>query len=112
MIDSDYIVESHWLKSLIPYFEKEDVGFVQAPQDYRDWKESGFKAFCHWEYAGFFQIGMVQRNESNAIIQHGTMTLIRKSALESVGTNGVNGVFVKIVSWVCVYIVKDMTLFM
>ncbi len=88
VIDSDYIVDSHWLKSLIPYFEKPDVGFVQAPQDYRDWKENGFKSLCHWEYAGFFQIGMVQRNESNAIIQHGTMTLVRRSALESVGNWG------------------------
>ena len=34
-----------------------------------------------WEYAGFFHAGMVTRNERNAIIQHGTMTLIRKSAL-------------------------------
>ena len=88
VIDSDYIVDPHWLKALVPYFEKPDVGFVQAPQDYRDWQENGFKAFCHWEYAGFFQIGMVQRNESNAIIQHGTMTLVRKSALESVGNWG------------------------
>lgn len=88
VIDSDYIVDAHWLKSLIPYFAKQDVGFVQAPQDYRDWQENGFKALCHWEYAGFFQIGMVQRNESNAIIQHGTMTLVRKSALESVGNWG------------------------
>lgn len=88
VIDSDYLVEPHWLKSLIPYFDKDDVGFVQAPQDYWDWKDNGFKAFCHWEYAGFFQIGMVQRNESNAIIQHGTMTMIRKSALEEVGRWG------------------------
>jgi len=88
VIDSDYVVDPHWLKNLVPYFEKPDVGFVQAPQDYRDWKENGFKAFCHWEYAGFFQIGMVQRNESNAIIQHGTMTLVRKSALNSVGNWG------------------------
>ena len=33
------------------------------------------------EYAGFFDIGMVQRNEKNAIIAHGTMCLIRRSAL-------------------------------
>ncbi|MBE0468510.1 MAG: glycosyltransferase [Methyloprofundus sp.] len=88
VIDSDYIVNPNWLKGLVPYFAKEDVGFVQAPQDYRDWQENSFKALCHWEYAGFFQIGMVQRNEFNAIIQHGTMTLVRKSALESVGNWG------------------------
>ena len=34
------------------------------------------------EYAGFFDIGMVERNEVNAIIVHGTMCLIRRAALE------------------------------
>src|SRR5262249_40214604 len=37
------------------------------------------------EYAGFFDIGMVQRNEENAIIVHGTMCLIRRSALAAAG---------------------------
>ena len=37
------------------------------------------------EYAGFFDIGMVQRNEKNAIIAHGTMCLIRRSALLAAG---------------------------
>src|SRR5208282_4377830 len=37
------------------------------------------------EYAGFFDIGMVQRNEVNAIVMHGTMALIRRSALEAAG---------------------------
>jgi len=36
------------------------------------------------EYRGFFHIGMVERNEHNAIIQHGTMTIVRKDALEEV----------------------------
>ena len=37
------------------------------------------------EYRGFFQIGMVTRNERSAIIQHGTMTMVRKEVLEKVG---------------------------
>jgi hypothetical protein len=37
------------------------------------------------EYAGFFDIGMVQRNEANAIIVHGTMCLIRRETLNAVG---------------------------
>ncbi len=86
VIDSDYVVSPDWLRSTVPYFEKHDVAFVQAPQDYRDGQETAFKRMCFWEYAGFFHIGMVQRNERNAIIQHGTMTLIRKSTLA-----GVNG---------------------
>ncbi|HAX91579.1 MAG TPA: cellulose synthase, partial [Rhodospirillaceae bacterium] len=84
VIDSDYIVTKNWLRATTPYFDKPEVAIVQAPQDYRDGGESLFKRICHWEYAGFFHIGMVQRNERNAIIQHGTMTLIRKETLRGV----------------------------
>ncbi|MGR8933487.1 MAG: glycosyltransferase [Gammaproteobacteria bacterium] len=88
VIDSDYVVNSDWLKSLVPYFGNPEVSFVQAPQDYRDGNDNLFKKWCYWEYAGFFHIGMVQRNEYNAIIQHGTMTMVRKSALLEVGKWG------------------------
>jgi glucan 1,3-beta-glucosidase len=37
------------------------------------------------EYAGFFDIGMVQRNECNAIIVHGTMCLVRRAAMDMAG---------------------------
>ncbi|HTI85619.1 MAG TPA: glycosyltransferase [Alphaproteobacteria bacterium] len=82
VIDADYVVRSDWLKSLVPYFRRPEVNFVQAPQDHREWQGSPFKEMINWEYAGFFHIGMVHRNERNAIIQHGTMTLIRRTALQ------------------------------
>jgi cellulose synthase/poly-beta-1,6-N-acetylglucosamine synthase-like glycosyltransferase/exo-beta-1,3-glucanase (GH17 family) len=85
VIDSDYILSPDWLKSMVPFFDQENVGFVQSPQDYRDLHLGTFKEICYWEYAGFFNIGMVQRNEYNAIIQHGTMTMVRKSAFDKVG---------------------------
>jgi hypothetical protein len=58
---------------------------VQAPQDYRDSDESAFKTMCYSEYQGFFHIGMVTRNDRNAIIEHGTMTMVRTSVLREVG---------------------------
>jgi exo-beta-1,3-glucanase (GH17 family)/cellulose synthase/poly-beta-1,6-N-acetylglucosamine synthase-like glycosyltransferase len=85
VIDSDYIVEKDWLSTLVPHFENPKVGWVQAPQDHREWEDDVFKEFINWEYAGFFDIGMVARNEDNAIIQHGTMTLLRREAIETVG---------------------------
>jgi len=88
VIDSDYVVKPDWLRSLAPYFDRPEVGFVQAPQDNREWQDDAFKEMINWEYNGFFQIGMVHRNERNAIIQHGTMTLVRRSALEQVGSWG------------------------
>jgi exo-beta-1,3-glucanase (GH17 family)/cellulose synthase/poly-beta-1,6-N-acetylglucosamine synthase-like glycosyltransferase len=84
VIDSDYQVEPSWLRQLAPLFADPDITIVQAPQDYRDGHLSLFKAMCQAEYRGFFHIGMVTRNERDAIIQHGTMTLVRHSSLLSV----------------------------
>lgn len=85
VIDADYLIEPDWLKSCVPYFDNPKVGFVQAPQDHYDWRHDLFKEMINWEYAGFFNIGMVQRNERDAIIQHGTMTMIRRKAMDEVG---------------------------
>jgi exo-beta-1,3-glucanase (GH17 family)/cellulose synthase/poly-beta-1,6-N-acetylglucosamine synthase-like glycosyltransferase len=85
VIDSDYIVEPDWLRDMVPQFADPQMAIVQAPQDYRDGGENSFKAMCLAEYRGFFHIGMVTRNERNAIIQHGTMTLVRRRVLEEVG---------------------------
>ena len=81
VIDSDYMVSPDWLRRMVPHFADPKVGFTQNPQDYRDGADSAFKRLMFWEYAGFFQAGMVTRNQRNAIIQHGTMTLIRREAL-------------------------------
>jgi exo-beta-1,3-glucanase (GH17 family)/cellulose synthase/poly-beta-1,6-N-acetylglucosamine synthase-like glycosyltransferase len=84
VIDSDYQVQPFWLRRVVPYFASPGIALVQGPQDYRDAGESRFKAMAYEEYRGFFHIGMVERNEHNAIIQHGTMTIVRKDALEEV----------------------------
>jgi exo-beta-1,3-glucanase (GH17 family)/cellulose synthase/poly-beta-1,6-N-acetylglucosamine synthase-like glycosyltransferase len=85
VIDSDYQVDADWLAHLVPHFARGEIAIVQAPQDYRDGDENAFKRMCHAEYKGFFHIGMVTRNDRNAIIQHGTMTMVRRRVLEEVG---------------------------
>ncbi len=85
VIDSDYKVEPSWLKDLVPAFDDDRIAIVQAPQDYRDGGDNAFKAMCYAEYRGFFHIGMITRNERNAIIQHGTMTMVRRDILEKLG---------------------------
>ena len=87
VIDADYVVApglaqgSRAGSSPIP-----KVGLVQAPQDHRDGDRSVMHYAMNGEYAGFFDIGMVQRNENNAIIVHGTMCLIRRAALDAAGS--------------------------
>lgn len=85
VLDADYIVHPDWLKDLVPAFADPRVGLVQAPQDHRDGDRSLLHGAMNAEYAGFFDIGMVLRNESNAIITHGTMCLVRRKALEDAG---------------------------
>ncbi len=85
IIDADYVVSPDWLKNLVPVFEEPSVGLVQAPQDHRDGHLSPLHEAMNAEYAGFFDIGMVQRNEDDAVVVHGTMCLIRRAAMEQAG---------------------------
>jgi len=70
---------------LTPAFAHPHVGIVQAPQDHRDRNRSLIHGAMNAEYAGFFDVGMVERNEVNAIIVHGTMCPIRRTALDAAG---------------------------
>jgi exo-beta-1,3-glucanase (GH17 family)/cellulose synthase/poly-beta-1,6-N-acetylglucosamine synthase-like glycosyltransferase len=85
VIDADYVIRPDWLKDLVPAFSDPKVGMIQAPQDHRDGERTLMHYAMNGEYAGFFDIGMVQRNETNAVIVHGTMCLIRRAALLSAG---------------------------
>ncbi len=85
VLDADYAVQPDWLKDMAPLFADPKVGLVQAPQDHRDGDRSVMHHVMNGEFAGFFDIGMVQRNEANAIIVHGTMCLIRRAALDQAG---------------------------
>ena len=86
VMDADYVVQPDWLKDLVPTFADPAVGLVQAPQDHRDCDRNISQVVMNREYAGFFDIGMVQRNEVNAIVTHGTMCLVRRRALEDAGS--------------------------
>lgn len=81
VVDADYIVTNDWLSDLVPHFLESQVAVVQAPQAHHSWENNFFSRMCNWEFEGFFRIGMHHRHERNALIQHGTMTLIRHDAL-------------------------------
>ena len=85
VVDADYVVRSDWLATLTGYFHDPAVAVVQCPQAHRDFTHNAFRRMCNWEYDGFFRIGMHHRNERNAIIQHGTMTMVRRDALADTG---------------------------
>jgi exo-beta-1,3-glucanase (GH17 family)/cellulose synthase/poly-beta-1,6-N-acetylglucosamine synthase-like glycosyltransferase len=85
VVDADYLVHPEWLRSNLGHFEDARVAVVQSPQAHRGWERQPFRRMMNFEYDGFFRIGMHHRNERDAIIQHGTMTLIRARALQDEG---------------------------
>jgi exo-beta-1,3-glucanase (GH17 family) len=85
VVDADYVVRPDWLQANVGHFQDEQVGVVQSPQAHRGWERQPFRRMMNFEYDGFFRIGMHHRNERDAIIQHGTMTLIRAQALREHG---------------------------
>ncbi|HET8899691.1 MAG TPA: glycosyltransferase [Rhodanobacteraceae bacterium] len=85
VVDADYVVRADWLSRLTGHFNDTAVAVVQCPQAHRDFEGNRFRRWTAWEFDGFFRIGMHHRNERNAIIQHGTMTMVRRSALEGTG---------------------------
>lgn len=85
LVDADYVVDKDWLKDLTPGFNDPRVALIQAPQANRDAASTPLDRAMDAEYSGFFGIGMVQRNEDDAIIAHGTMLLLRRSAMQDAG---------------------------
>src|SRR5262245_6529980 len=85
VIDADYVLEKNYLLDLAPLFSNPRLAFVQTPQNYRMPIFNWFSSACYWEYWQFFEVGMSLRSLRNAPMLHGTMSLIRKSALLEVG---------------------------
>ena len=85
VVDADYQVRPDWLRGLAGHFSDAQTAVVQAPQAHRDWARNPLARMMNWEYEGFFRVGMHHRHERNALIQHGTMSLIRRLALAQAG---------------------------
>jgi cellulose synthase/poly-beta-1,6-N-acetylglucosamine synthase-like glycosyltransferase len=85
VVDSDYIVQPDWLRSVVGHFADPKVAFVQTPQNYRDWEDDQYLRGLYYSYRYFFEITMPSRAHRNAIIFAGTMGLIRRSALQEIG---------------------------
>jgi Glycosyltransferase like family 2 len=85
VVDADYHVRRGWLRDTAGYFADPAVGFVQCPHAYRGYAQSALGRWANWEYAVFFATGMVSLDEHRAGITVGTMSLIRRAALERAG---------------------------
>ncbi|MGH9123410.1 MAG: glycosyltransferase family 2 protein [Acidimicrobiales bacterium] len=85
VVDSDYRLAPDFLSRCVPLFSDPTVGFVQPPQDYRDWQQAPFYRRLYYSYSYFFAVSQPSRNERDGAIFAGTTGLIRLSALVAVG---------------------------
>ncbi len=85
IVDADYQVDPQWLRRTIGHFADSRTGFVQSPHAYRNFTERTLGRWANAEYGVFFAAGMVSLNEHNAGLTVGTMSLIRRRALEEAG---------------------------
>ena len=85
MVDSDYQIEPGFLRRCAPAFADPWIGFIQAPQDYRDWTQARYYRRLYYSYKYFFAVSQPSRNEHDGAIFAGTMGLIRRVALDELG---------------------------
>jgi cellulose synthase/poly-beta-1,6-N-acetylglucosamine synthase-like glycosyltransferase len=85
VVDSDYQLRPGFLRRCAPAFADPWIGFVQAPQDYRDWTQARYYRRLYYSYKYFFAVSQPSRNEHDGAIFAGTMGLIRRVALDELG---------------------------
>ena len=85
VVDSDYQLQPGFLRRCAPAFADPWIGFVQAPQDYRDWTQARYYRRLYYSYKYFFAVSQPSRNEHDGAIFAGTMGLIRRVTLDELG---------------------------
>ncbi len=83
VIDADYRVEPSLLREALAYFSDDEVALVQFPQAYLN--VSGDNEGLRGDYAHFFQVYMNLANRLNSVLSTGTVSVLRKDALDAVG---------------------------
>lgn len=83
VLDADYAVAPNILHTALPHFSDEKVGLVQFPQAYYNTDKTN-RALEH-EYALFFSLYMNLANHFDSVLATGTVSFLRRSALEKVG---------------------------
>lgn len=83
VIDADYMVQPELLEVALGHFSDDRVGLVQFPQAYVNTGKEN--RGMHGEYDHFFDVYMNMANHYNCVLSTGTVSVIRKKALEEVG---------------------------
>ena len=83
VIDADYVLDADLIQRALPHFARPNIGLIQFPQAYLNTNAEnlGMQA----EYEHFFGVYMNQANRCNCVLATGTVSFIRKRALEAAG---------------------------
>jgi cellulose synthase (UDP-forming) len=85
IFDADMAAFHYFLKRMIPYFSKQEIGFVQSPQYYAN-HEKNLITQASWEQQELFYGPIMRGKDSyNSAFICGTNVAIRRSALLAVG---------------------------
>lgn len=90
VLDADYQVKPTILKTALRYISDERVALVQFPQAYRHVSTENSPLAC--EYDHFFSVYMPYANRCDYVLSTGTVSLIRKAALDAVGGWGTTSI--------------------
>lgn len=85
VLDCDHVPDPRFLETTLPYFDDEQVAFVQTPQYYANADEGGVAAASSSQQELFFGIIAVGRDAHGAMFCCGTNMVLRRSALEATG---------------------------
>ena len=110
IVDADYQVEPHFLRSAAAHLQSSAIGFVQFPQAYRGADRHGREVAC--ELNDYFSAFAKRANTTRSMLLTGTLSVIRADVLRKAGgwtsrtitedaelgarlfLDGINGVFV------------------
>lgn len=89
VFDADMMPKEKFLMRTIPWFSKEQIGFVQTPQNfyYPDLFQYNLYASDHIpnEQDYFYKVVQVAKNKSNSVIFGGSNAVLSRKALEETG---------------------------
>lgn len=84
IFDADFVADPRFLYETLPFFEDENVAFVQAPQ-YYDNQTNFISIAAGYMQHVFYSLVQAGKNRFNAAFCVGTNVVFRRSAVESIG---------------------------
>lgn len=85
IIDPDHVPRPNFLVEVIPYFEDENIGFVQTVQAYYNIKESAVAQGAAEQTFHFYGPVMMSMNSYGTVNAIGANCVFRRKALDSIG---------------------------